>query len=101
MLVAATLAQRRYERELNRAERPILRKVLEGDAVSSRLMVLFVADVIEPADAPDAALMVEVRCGRGATATRNACGYNERSRQLTSYGGKSLCFGLSVSRLRS
>jgi hypothetical protein len=63
MLVAATLAQRRYERELNRAERPIIRKVLEGDAVSSRLMVLFVADVIKPTGAPDAALMVEVRCG--------------------------------------
>lgn len=50
----------RYERELNRVERPILRKVLEGDAVSSRLMVLFVADIHDAHVAPKTALMVEV-----------------------------------------
>ncbi|KAF9969472.1 Breast cancer 2, early onset [Actinomortierella ambigua] len=35
----------RYEREVNRAERPVLRKVVEGDESSQRHMVLCIADL--------------------------------------------------------
>lgn len=35
----------RYEREINRAERPALRKIVEGDDSASRHMVLCIADI--------------------------------------------------------
>lgn len=35
----------RYDREIDRAERPILRKIMEHDDVPQKTMILCVADV--------------------------------------------------------
>ncbi|KAG0092228.1 Breast cancer 2, early onset [Podila epicladia] len=46
----------RYEREINRAERPALRKIVEGDESASRHMVLCIAAIDRNATPPSAAV---------------------------------------------
>ncbi|KAF9957869.1 Breast cancer 2, early onset [Mortierella alpina] len=66
----------RYEREINRAERPAVRKIVEGDESSARHMVLAIAGIekVEDEEAKKEVLRVTVTDGWYAiAATLDAC----------------------------